>query len=750
MPTPNPKESKEEYMKRAIPIIMKEKSDMESEQAVAIASSMYDEYHKKSKGKETSACSKIKEEIIGDEKIQYFYGASTLPDRVRETLSDGTVIKGEILDKNVLDKMAAMINDESRIGGNVGSYRTIGLFHDRVHHNDLSLEEAGFVLPGTAVVELLKDYPGNYGLKVGTKVNAFYKPSEIYPDYTPEKINYKIDNGAIGLSIEYNNDKNQERLVKTSEGTYRYVFDTDDFRGFSYARANLIGNPTAVSIKEIKDLINEECKNKENEENGGNKMIEEQEAKLKEADSKIKELETKQAELLSKQKEEMVAFETKMKETIEKAFLGLQMDKPLNNPGEKIDTKMKEIKQAFEDSVKTSKWSEFVDVCDTRIKEQHEHFNKILKTSGIDLEDTSLKVKCVGRKFVIDSVKTKDVIDSSSMNEATYYQTNAMFADKYVPGIVETFMKSDNLLTAMVKEQHIGGNDKYQWRIWTTFGTFTGDNTKAVDPDITSVTTTSQTFLKLETPIREYREAVEVSDFTVYHSQAAVGDLLMQEANRSAEVVVNSLNADLFKGKCDSTSGWLGVNGLLAIADYSTYTTLYGRTRSSYATLYNASSYDTTGEAISIGLIREGYAIVNSAGTNIADMSIVMHPHQYIRLLNTFDNTAATYSATTIHPITMGPAPAEFGFRRNMIPHIDGIPIILDERCVDASGAADSCAVVDMSKDGFVLVTSKPIGLRGLAKVGTTEKVYVSWYGTAVYKRPKNLWFHDDLTLLGA
>jgi hypothetical protein len=177
---------------------------------------------------------------------------------------------------------------------------------------------------------------------------------------------------------------------------------------------------------------------------------------------------------------------------------------------------------------------------------------------------------------------------------------------------------------------------------------------------------------------------------------------------------------------------------------------LYGRTRSSYAKLYNANAYDSTAEAISIALIREGYAHVNSAGTQISDMAIVMHPHQWIRVLNSQDDTAATYNSTVQHPITMSPADPTFGFKRNVIPHIDGIPVILDEYCVEAGGDADTFAVLDMSKDGFVLVTSKPIGMTGLAKVGTTEKVYVNWYGTAVYKRPNNIYLHDDLTLLGA
>jgi DNA-binding transcriptional MerR regulator len=731
------------------------------------------------KNKLTLAYAKIKEEELNkdnsepkdEDEIIYFYGATTLPDRVAEALDNGEMIKGEILDVKVLEKMADQLNDKSKLGGKIGSHRTIGLFHDRVHSKNLALDEAGFVVPGTARVEPLPDYPGHFGLKLGTKLNKYYTPSEMYPDYSYEKLKYKIDNGVIGLSMEYNNRPEHEHLVSTEDGYYRYISDTDDFRGFSFARANLIGNPTAVSIKEIQHLVEKQNRGNEMADTNETEIkLKESEAKVQELTAKLKELESRNAEdpklkeineelakvkeKLTSQKLELDTTASKIKESIELAFSGLKFENsPIANIG-KVDTKLKEVYDAMDVGAKTKEWSRFIDVCETRVKEQYEHFDKVLKTEGIRMEDTTLKVKCVGRNFVIEpTVKTKDVIDTGSMNEATYYQTNAMFADKYVPGIVETFQKSDSLLSAMMKESYTGGNDKYQWRIWTEFDTFTGDNTAAVDPDVTAVATKKRDFIKLETPIREYRQAVEVTDFTQYHSRAAVGDLLMQEAIRAAEVVTNSLNADLYKGKCDATTGWLGVNGILAIADSTTYSTLYGKVRSTSNMLKQGTldyTYDDTAEAISISLIREGYAYVNSAGTNISDMAIVMHPHQWIRVLNTQDDAAATYTSTVVHPITMSAADPAFGFKRNIIPHIDGIPVILDEYCTDATGAADTFVVVDMSKDGFVLVTSKPIGMTGLAKVGTTEKVYVNWYGTAVYKKPRNIHLHDGLTLLGA
>jgi len=50
------------------------------------------------------------------------------------------------------------------------------------------------------------------------------------------------------------------------------------------------------------------------------------------------------------------------------------------------------------------------------------------------------------------------------------------------------------------------------------------------------------------------------------------------------------------------------------------------------------------------------------------------------------------------------------------------------------------------SKRGHVLVTSKPLGVRGLAKVGTSESAYVSYWGAAVYKNVLDIFVHTNLT----
>jgi len=710
---------------------------------------------------------KKKEVEASDSEIYTFVGANTLPDRVPNQSHTGEEVEGEILSKTVLSKIEGYINDEAQLGGKFGSYRTISLFHDRVQTGDYKLEEAGFVVPGSAIVKEMKSYPGNYELLVDVEVNKHYEPT-LYPDYTPEKIDYKIQKGALGLSIEYNNRPEQERIVEIDGTKYNYVLDTDDFRGFGFARANIIGNPGAVRVKEI--LIAKEIKNKIEGENKMDELkLKEMETKLSASEAKIKELEEekkvaveakdeKKVEEVDKKVEEvegkvkemklqMDNTATKIKESVELAFSGLNFTKPAKNNESSQASKIKEVY----DNIDSKNFVKFKEMTDNHIESQQNYLTKFKEMIAVDgpgfnfEKFQTLKVKCVGSNMmVVPSAKTKDVIDSSDMAESVYYQTNAMFADRYVAGITETFLKEDSLMSAMPKEQHIGGNDKYQWRLWVDYTTVTGDNTLAVDPNVTSVTRTQRDFEKFSTPIREYRDGVEVTDFTQHHSMAAVGDLLGLELQRAAEAVTESMNADLFKPKSDDTSGWLGFTGLLAVADSATYTGMYGKTRSAANRLLDATTantYVSTAEALTVDVIRDGYEKVLAHGSAIGSLAIVIHPTQMRRLWNTED------SAIRNNILTMSGAPPTFGFDRTVIPHVDGIPMIRDYRCESSAAAADCFGVVDLSVNkGFNLVVSKPLGARGLAKVGTSEAAYVSFWGCTVYKSPRNVFMHDSLT----
>lgn len=764
MPTPNKDESKEKFISRCIPYVMKEGKD--KDQATAMCYSIWKDKGKKKEMLPLFPVVKTKESD-DDEDSYTFIAASTLPDRVREVLPDGTKIEGEVLSKNVLDKFAGFINDKSKFGGKYGSYRTVSLFHDRVYAGDPLREEAGFVVPGTGKVLELEDYPGNYGLFTKVKVNKMYNPPPEYSDYTPEKIEYKINNYALGLSLEYDNLPEQEKLVQTKEGIYRFIMDSDDFRGFGFARPNVIGNTTAVRVKEIYPQMGDSMTEENNPPEKKEENKEEGEAKIKEqladANAKVKELQeqlssTKEDGEKAKLKEQIDGMETKMKElklqndetaakikeSIELAFSGVNFQKPARLAE---DDKTAKVKEAY-GCVEKKDWVKFKEISDNKIEEHGAKIKEMLSQhgDGFDFEKwQTLKVKCAGsRMIVVPSAKTKDTLDSSDMAESDYYQTNAMFADRYVAGITETFLREDSLLTAMPKEQHIGGNDKYQWRLWKTLDTVTGDSTLSVNPDVTSVATKQYDFEKMETRICEYRQGVEVSDFAQHHSMAAIGDLLNKEIQRAASAVTESMNADLFKPKVDDTTGWYGFNGLIGVADSATYTSMYGKTRSSTNRLLDdttANTYVSTSEGIEVEKVREGYEKVLAHGSNLADLVILIHPTQSRKLFNSED------AAIRNNILTMAGAPPSWGFNRATIPHLDGIPMIRDYRCESSAAAADMFAVVDLSADkGFNLVVSRPLGIRGLAKVGLSEKAYVNFWGCTVYKAPRNVFVHDSLS----
>lgn len=792
---------------------------------------------------------KDENQVIKDNitNVHTFYAATTLPDRTSETLSDGSKISGEILSKKALETMRDKINNPVLMGDKYGSWRTVSLFHDRVYAKDQSLEEAGFLISGTADVVPIKEYPGNYALAVDVETNMMYSGSKMFPEYSgkdaPQKLNYKIDKGVIGLSLEYNSNPDTDRIVDVKGERYRYVNDVTDFRGFGFARANLIGNPTAVSIKEIDDelsrgtQVESEHKNMvewlknyvdengklppdemiyqkiaedhlkedadyykklylmEHGEPSGEKkvkeMVDDEAEKLKEksmkeeeekkkkkhadeenpkedknesAEDEEKEDEKKDDKKTNKKVKEMAEDKNddsfvKLKEAITDGFgeIAKSMKTPAHNTGVQIDVRIKELKDSMQKSTDSQDWFSYTQKCKELGIEKSEQFMKQLKTTGFDFEaNQTLMVRCKGKGFeIVPDVKKKDVLDANTMAESTYYQSNAMFADMYVAGITETFLKEDSLLKALNKIEHVGGNEYFQWKIWTDFGTFT-TGTAAVDPNNTAVDTTKRKFEKMQTPIREYRDGVEVTDFTQYHSAAAVGDLLGEELMRAADYVTNSINADLFKEKCDGTTAWLGVNGLAAIADSAGNGTLYGKTRSTTNRLSPdtaSDTYDSTSEAISTSVLRKMYEKVLQRGSRLADLAIVTSPNQVRRLFDTQDNPAATYNPSLIAmkpALTMAPADPSWGFKRDIIPYLDGIPIIRDYRCVDTASSytATVAFVIDLSADkGFNLVVSKPLGARGLAKVGLSEKAVVNFWGTTVYKSPRNICMHDTLTV---
>ena len=135
--------------------------------------------------------------------------------------------------------------------------------------------------------------------------------------------------------------------------------------------------------------------------------------------------------------------------------------------------------------------------------------------------------------------------------------------------------------------------------------------------------------------------------------------------------------------------------------------------------------------------------MVFEQGSKFGDLVIVMNLRQTKKMFNSED-AAIRYQKGEVGYM---PAPASWGFNRAIVPYLDGIPIVRDYYCESSAAARDMFAVVDLSADkGLSLVVSRPLGARGLAKVGTSESAYVSFWGAAVYKSPRNVYVHTALT----
>lgn len=708
------------------------------------------------------------------EDAYIFYGITTLPDRVMMEYPphSGQVVHGDIFAPKVLEWVQERINNTAILGDSMSAYRTVSLFHDRVYEKNMQLEEAGFIQP-TARVITHPEFKGHKALELDVEINEMYVPNPKYPDYTPEKIKYKIDKKAIGLSIEYLDADKEYKVLEIDGKKYRYVDEIKELWGFGFARANVIGNPsatvigkTAIAIKELSHSSTSAYEVKKNNEvnamateeqmNSLQEQLEKQQAKLKEyegrfedlakakspSDASTKEVYAKMAEQAASVKELKETLSTmqneasaSIKEVISEQFEKFKMNKgTLTNEGAE-NAGVKEYLASLSAGVKEQKWNQFHVQNDRMLDSKVKDLQTMFKEGFNWADNQTLRVKCQGRNMVVvDTARTKDILSSGDM-ATSYDQAGAMFADRYVPGITETFLKDDTLLRALVKEQHIGGNTKYQWRIWTDFIDASTESL-AVDPDDVAIQRNFSKFIKLETPLKEYREGVEITDFTIYHSAAEIGELMEQQINRHAERITQSMAADIFKEEADGDG--IQFMGLKAVANSGNNTTLYGLTRSVANRLAPdaaGDTYDNTSHTsgLTIALARAAYEKVLAQGSNFADIAIVTNPRHVTQLYNDSDTRVRHEAMGT------GAFPG-FGFRREVIPTLDGAPIIRDYNC-----PLGDMYIVDMSREGAVLVVSKALGVRGLSKIAASESAYVNFYGAFVYKRPRNVFMYDNI-----
>jgi len=639
--------------------------------------------------------------------------ATTHPDRVNDILS-----------KQSLEQIAHAINSD-HVGGSVGSYRGISLFHDWVRNNEPSMDEAGYLLPGTAKVVPLED--GHYGVQADFILNEHYRG-----EMPAKEIEDRIRMGGIaGLSIEYDTDEAHSKSVSHGGEKYRFIESLTEFAGVGFARGRMIANPHAVIYKEIEASAE------------GLKMADEpipvEQPKIEAPVVEAKDAEAKEAE--APQAAPAEAPQTKEQIAAHDVFLKEAVADLKRTIVEKLEVKSKVAIRDKEDpmtaSISIKEMNDALSKNDLfQFKEGASHFfaennakyKEQMTQGGIPL-NTTLSVKCDGTKLrIVGGLQVKDTLDTTT-NTSSYTQNIVEFADVFLPGIVESFNQQINLFSQLQKVPHIEGGNKYGWRITTDQQT-----DLAVDPDDVVVNKVSVKKIKLQTPMCEYRIGVSVSDYTLFHSRASIGDLFMVEVEKRMKDLMHNINRDLFTEQVDQGSA-NKILGLEAVADSAGNTTLYGLTRSTSNRLAPASAgdtYNSVSGALTEALLRAGITKVEVEGAQRGDLMIVTSPAQRDVL----------FGLMASRQYLVAPNPAgQFGFANSPFGQVvyDGIPIVYDTQC-----PTDSLFIVD--KSVFYIVMSRPPQLIGLAKVGAAEEAFISTYLASVYELPRRIYMLNDLT----
>ncbi len=760
IPTPQAGESQDEYISRCIPIVLNEKTAKDGSQAAAICHSMWRK-HKGEKEipveeKETyeppeagnlpehgkkilaAAYSAARKKGFNQERASKIAWAAVknagyhknaegqwvmekelmnhICLRGLEIKEDGRIVGliatthpdrvGDILSKNVMNQLAECINKTDESGGQRGSYRLVSNAHDWIHEDNPELDAIGFLQSNAKVIDL-KD--GHYGVEVECILNPYYKG-----DMSVDEIKSRIQNGFFsGFSIEYNNDPLKTKNLTISGETFRYIDGLSEYAGVGLARARKIANPKAVIYKEVEDKAMEVDNMVEDETTNTEPLVTPPPA--------TKEEEKKTPEIPKVLSVKEILESTEFKDAVDKAIqvktkvqIGdkeeQMADKPILSVKEMNDC----LKSDHFDAVK------FKEMSSRYFEEFNSQIDHQMRTTGIPL-NTTLRVKCDGTKMrIVGELQVKATMDTST-NTSSYTESPVEFADVYLPGIIDTYNNQTNLFGKLRKVDNAMGGIVYGWKIAAS-----QDSSLAVDPDNTTVVKPVLTLYNMRTPIKEYRTGVSISDYTLYHSRASIGDLFRIAVEKKTRDLMKDINKALFAAVADGTGN--AILGLEAVADSATYTTLYGYTRSTTNRLAPAAAADTyvaVGTALSTSVMRHGLSHVEIEGAERGNLRIVTSPSQRDALFELEDAL-----------LNYGQA-ARLGFAGEI--SYDGVPIWVDVDCT-----ADSLFIIDM--ESYYIVISRPPQLIGLAKVGAAEEAYLSIYLAAVYEQPRRIHMLNTLS----
>lgn len=711
MPKPNPKESRNEFVKRCIPIVMEEGSDQKA--AVGKCEGMYTQHQKKSKKEVRYSRDSIIEFKQDDNLIVKGYIATTH--------FDGQ----DVIQKETLDKWATEINQ-----GNPRANK-VSINHDRQPH------VAGVGLKGTATVHQFQD--NEYGLYVETLVD---KTKENYEDTV-----YRIENNLLdSFSIEY--VASPEAQFNEAKGARVLGTDTE-LHGWTIASQPM--NEHAVMIKE---LINsdkqelpqaeEELKTKSKE---VNKMTEQetQTVEVKEAptlsdeDAKLLQ-EAKEMKKSKEMKEQLVSMlkDPELKEMVSKIEV---KEKPLVQEKEEEEEKPKEEENPEEKQLKGSiEYLEMKQVLDGEKLTIEEKFRRagayaekkgFIWAEGVDkIGYKESKQRESGKEFKTFGTNGAKLefkslgITTNQNTDTDYLLSAAELRDVFDPVIYDTLNQSTVTWGLLRKDDFSNkGNNQVQFVLRTglpnqTAAFYTGN----------SVSTDKSTLLKVQTQFKKVQVGVSVDgDMIAAARGGPISDVFATHVRYGTEDMLTVVNTALFAEAGAETAA--ACIGFEYITDSAGNTTLYNLTRygDKTASTYNGLSPTTATDTyinqssarISLDNLRKAIEQATKEGASINNLVFITHPTQERLFKGIYDASQR-----------LMPTSSRFGFEGR--PEFDSVPVFADKDC-----NTDDWWLVDLESHRVAMWV--PPTLEMLGKRSDAEEGFVKMYFATYNNNPRRM-----------
>ena len=504
---------------------------------------------------------------------------------------------------------------------NLGSANKASLHHDRSDGKVVGVAD------NTATVTKMDD--GHYG------VNITVHNNKTHPEY--DNLIYEVQNGMIdGYSIEYEPVKDH---IDIREGKEVRVLDEVKVYGYGYASRGI--NPKASIVdygykelvsqvenkEDVKMSKDEIVEKKEEEEAPAEEPAEEEEAPVEEtkvdakeyADFlKFKEMKTKEG------RDKEIAL--MVKEQLKKI---LPADSPLNVKEDKIEKKEVEISEvkSYKEAVMKGapievqyKAAAALINKDIEISAKEGRSNIIQRSQNApsvaekflagkerpnwDISYTEngklsvkegdswrqapqsayankLKTKELSMKAFTNTGLETDTNKFASWTYGSYYVLPAELNDIFQPIVINQLNESVSFWNTLQKVD-FSNYAAIQFRMRYKRNATAGGQAESYDPYSNSAYTGYQSRAKMTQPFAYYYVFIQVSgpEMALASGAGGIGDVYADEVNMGTVDLINKMETDMIStGEGTSESVFLGLE---CLCDHSTYTTLYGHTRTTY------------------------------------------------------------------------------------------------------------------------------------------------------------------------